>query len=55
LLEGTLRDVLGGARVARDGQRDAEDDPLEPAHECDREVGITRPQPGQQHPIGLLF
>jgi hypothetical protein len=54
LLEGTLRDVLGSGRVAGNGLCNAENDPLEPSHECDREVGIARAQAGEQHLIGLL-
>ena len=52
-LERVLRDVLGGTRVAGHGQRHAEDDPLEPAHERDRELGIARAEPGEQYFIGL--
>jgi hypothetical protein len=53
LLEGVLRDVLGRGRVADDGQRHAEDDPLEPAHERDGELGIARAKASEQHFIGL--
>jgi hypothetical protein len=53
LLEGVLRDVLGGGRVPDDGQRHAEDDPLEPAHERDGKLGIARAKASEQHFIGL--
>jgi len=55
LLEGVLRDVLGRARVAGDRLGHAEDDPLEPAHERDRQLGVARAEPGEQYFIGLPF
>jgi hypothetical protein len=55
LLEGLLRDVLRGDRVADDGNRHTEDDPLEPSHERDRELGVTRAQASEQYFIWLPF
>jgi hypothetical protein len=53
LLERLLRHVLRGARVARDGQGHAEDDPLEAAHERDRQLRLARAKPSEQPLIGL--
>jgi hypothetical protein len=47
LLEGLLCDVIGGRRIADDGQRHADGDPLEAA----RERGIPRAQASEQYLI----
>jgi hypothetical protein len=52
LLESLLGDVLGGARVGRYGHRDAEDNPLEPAHERDRKVGVPGAKAREQRFVG---
>ena len=51
-LECLLRDVLGGPGIADDGQRHAEDDPLEPAHERERELGVARAEAREQRFVG---
>ena len=52
LLECLLRHVLSRLGVAKDAHRDAPDDPLEPAHERDGQVGVSRAKTGKQHLIG---
>src|ERR1700722_2317634 len=47
LCEGSRRDVPDG-RVAGGGQRQVEEDPLEPAHERDRAVRISPAQASEQ-------
>jgi hypothetical protein len=52
LLECLPGHVLGGAGVGGHGHGDPEDDPLEPAHERDRKVGISRAKAREQCLVG---
>ena len=56
-LERLLRHVFGEGRVAEHGQRNAEDPPLETAHERHRQLGVPRREAREQqvvgHPIDL--
>jgi len=56
LLEGLLGDVFRDAGITQDGYRDAEHEPLEAAHERDRQVGVARAQTREEsfvrQPVG---